>query len=228
MWNRPAPAGFQGLRDDLPVTVYEQLLPHWRQDGATYFVTFRLADSLPQTKLRELRLFKAEWERKHPPPWSNDKRDELAREVMQRVERWLDQGMGACALKSAEAAALVVKAMHANDDLLYELGCYVVMPNHVHAVVRPLQPREYPLEKILRDWKGGSSYEINLLLGSSGTLWQRESFDRIIRDEEHLDRVIQYIGRNPNLAGLTPADVVLWVRPSWVECGWGFESPHDT
>ncbi len=224
MWNRPGPAGFQGLRDDLPLTVYEQVLPHWRQHGATYFVTFRLADSLPQVKLRELRQFKEEWERKHPPPRSNEERDELAREVMQRVERWLDQGIGACVLKSPEAAAHLVTAMHKNDDSLYELGCYVVMPNHVHAVVRPLQPAEYPLERILRDWKGGSSYEINLLLGRSRTLWQRESFDRIIRDEKRLYRVIQYIGRNPELAGLTTAEVVLWVRPSWVECGWGLES----
>ena len=60
-WNRPAPAGFQGLRDDLPLQVYSRHLPHWRQHGATYFVTFRLADSLPQSKLRELELIKAAW-----------------------------------------------------------------------------------------------------------------------------------------------------------------------
>ena len=105
MFNLPAPPGFQGLRDDLPITVYEQLLPHWRQEGATYFVTFRLADSLPETKLRELRAFKAEWERRHRGvdfnPRDGDRRgtnstlrmqrrDELARQVMQRVEDWLD------------------------------------------------------------------------------------------------------------------------------------------
>ena len=53
-WNREAPPGFQGLHSDIPVTFYYRHLPHWRQDGATYFVTFRLADSLPQMKLREL------------------------------------------------------------------------------------------------------------------------------------------------------------------------------
>lgn len=212
------------MRDDLPVTVYEQALPHWRQEGATYFVTFRLADSLPQAKLRALRQFKAEWERQHPPPRTNDERDELARKVMQHVERWLDQGMGACVLKLPDAAAQLVNAMQANDGSRYELGCYVVMPNHVHVVLRPMQPAEYALEKILRDWKGSSSYEINRLLGRSGTLWQKESFDRIIRDAEHLYRVIHYIGRNPEFAVLTAAEVVLWVRQSWEECGWGFMS----
>ena len=44
--------------------MYQRHLPHWRQDGATYFVTFRLADSLPQSKLDELKALKAEWEKR--------------------------------------------------------------------------------------------------------------------------------------------------------------------
>jgi putative transposase len=67
-WNLQPPPGFQGLREDLRLTVYEQILPHWRQDRATYFVTFRLDDSLPQSKLRELEFFMAEWQRRHPQP----------------------------------------------------------------------------------------------------------------------------------------------------------------
>lgn len=70
MWNLPAPPGFQGLRDDLPLEIYVQQLPHWRQKGATYFVTYRQCDSLPQAKLAELRSFKREWERMHPAPHS--------------------------------------------------------------------------------------------------------------------------------------------------------------
>src|SRR6516165_10187995 len=66
MWNLPAPPGFQGLHPDKPVTVYQRHLPHWRQEGATYFVTFRLADSLPQYKLDELAALKEESERRHP------------------------------------------------------------------------------------------------------------------------------------------------------------------
>jgi putative transposase len=59
--NLPLPPGFKGLRSDLPIVRYIRHLPHWRQDGATYFVTFRLADSLPQTKLDELRRIKEDW-----------------------------------------------------------------------------------------------------------------------------------------------------------------------
>ena len=61
MWNLSPPPGFQGLRDDLRLTVYFRHLPHWRQEGATYFVTFRLIDALPKAKLHELRRLRAEW-----------------------------------------------------------------------------------------------------------------------------------------------------------------------
>jgi putative transposase len=223
-WNLPPPPGFQGLRDDLRLTSYEEHLPHWRQDGATYFVTFRLEDSLPQSKLRELEFFKAEWERKHPPPRSRDDKENLTREVMRRVEACLDQGMGSCVLRSGDISAILIDAMHRDDGRTHELACYVVMPNHVHAIVRPLTPA-LPLEKVLQRWKGGSSCTINRHLGRTGTLWQRESFDRILRDEEHLWRAVQYVSRNPKNAGLSSDGVRLWIRPSWVECGWRFEPP---
>ena len=85
-------------------------------------------------------------------------------------------------------------------------------------------PKEKPLEQVLKIWKGASAYEINKQLTQSGTLWQRESYDRIIRDEEHLWRVIQYVGRNPTKANLPPESAPMWIRPSWVASGWKFES----
>ena len=222
-WNLAAPPGFQGLHPDKPVTKYVRHLPHWRQDGATYFATFRLADSLPQNKLRELRRMKEEWERKHPPPRSEADWESLARETMQRSEEWLDQGMGSCLLKENRAAEQVVKSMHYFDDERYELDCHAVMPNHVHLIVRPLVPDTYPLEKILQSWKTYTLREINGLFGLEGTLWQEESFDRIIRDEEHLYRAIQYIGGNPAKAGRSASECRLWLRPAWQELGWKFD-----
>jgi putative transposase len=223
-WNLPPPPGFQGLRDDLPLTEYQRHLPHWRQDGATYFVTFRLADSLPQSKLRELKSFKAEWERQHPPPHSRDDQEERTREVMRRVEVWLDQGMGSCVLRLRDVSAILVKTIQRDNGVGQEVDSYVVMPNHVHAIVRPLTPRALPLESILQRWKGGAGVEINRRLQRSGPLWEQESLDRIIRDEEHLWRAIQYIGRNPRNAGLPATETSLWIRPSWAERGWRFES----
>lgn len=222
-WNRPPPPGFQGLHPDKPIHVYTRNLPHFRQDGATYFVTFRLADSLPQSKLRELRALKREWERKHRPPHSRDVLRALSRETMRRAEKWLDAGYGACLLKNKECASHLVSAMHHFEGERCELGCYAIMPNHAHAVMRPLEPEKHPLEKILQSWKRHTACEINRLVGRSGTLWQEESFDRIIRDEEHLYRAIQYIGRNPGFAGRHDGEFVLWMNPEWEKLGWRFE-----
>lgn len=238
MWNLAPPPGFEGLRPDKPLTVYLRHLPHWRQEGATYFVTFRLHDSLPQSKLHELDAFHREWEQRNPPPYSDKQLDDLARETMRRVERWLDQGMGSCCLKDFVAAKVVVDAMHHFDGERYELGCYVVMPNHVHSVLRPLpvgrffkssqaagrfeKPSYYELERILQSWKRHSSRQINRQLGLCGHLWQDESFDRIIRNEEHLWQSIQYIGDNPRRAGLPLEQCPIWIRPEWVELGWRF------
>lgn len=238
-WNLDAPPGFQGLRPDLPLEFYVRHLPHWRQDGATYFVTFRLSDSVPQSKLRELNALRQQFAAKHGlrgTDWqsvlpratktqsiSNEEWEAFSHSIMQKVEAWLDQGMGSCHLKDPEISRIVANALHFFDGETYELDCYVVMPNHVHAVIRPLRPRTDPLEKVLQSRKLWTSREINAALALNGTLWKEESFDRIIRDEEHLYRCILYIGENPRKAGLCAAACPLWIRPEWEKLGWRFE-----
>lgn len=101
-------------------------------------------------------------------------------------------------------------------------SCFTVMSNHVHVVMKPLG--EFELEAILESVKRFVSRKVNAALGRSGRLWEEESYDRIIRDEEHLFRVIQYIGRNPQKAGLPVADWVWWVHSVWQETGWGFRN----
>ena len=113
--------------------------------------------------------------------------------------------------------------MHHFDSQGYELGSYVVMPNHVHAIVQPLLCEVEPLERILQSWKRHAARQINRQFGLTGHLWQEESFDRIIRDEEHLWRAIQYIGANPGKAGLPRDQCPTWIRPEWMRLGWTFE-----
>lgn len=99
MFDRPLPPGFEGLNPDKPVTVYTRHLPHWRQNGASYFVTFRQDDSLPQEKLQALRDFRKEWDRRNPVPRNEQQLQQLAYETMRRTEAWLDQGLGSCRLR---------------------------------------------------------------------------------------------------------------------------------
>jgi REP element-mobilizing transposase RayT len=131
--------------------------------------------------------------------------------------------MGSCLLKDTQSAGFVAEGMRHFDGDRYELGAYVVMPNHVHAVVRPTHTETHSLESILGSWKQFASGKVNARAGTNGSLWQEEGFDRIIRDGEHLYRVLQYIGRNPKKAGLDPESRPLWIRPEWEQLGWRFE-----
>ncbi len=210
------------MHPDKPLHMYQRHLPHWRQAGATYFVTFRLADSLPQNKIDELKAHRTEWERRNLPPRSKDQWEDLWRETFARVDRWLDAGAGSCLLRETPVRTIVVDSLHYFDNGRYELGSHVVMPNHVHLVIRPFEQDERALERITHSWKGHTSQEINKLLALRGPIWQEESFDRIVRDEEHLWRTIQYIGRNPRKAGIARESYALWIRPSWEELGWRF------
>jgi hypothetical protein len=144
----PPPPQFRGLDPDKPIRVYQRHLPHWRQDGATYFVTFRLGDALPQEKLDFLKRLRDEWERMHPPPRSEHDWEEHTREIVRRAEAWLDQGYGSCCFRESRHAEQMEEALRHFQDERYFVSCYVVMPNHCHAVLRPFAGRE--LEDILQ------------------------------------------------------------------------------
>lgn len=128
---------------------------------------------------------------------------------------------GCCYFAEPEHATLLANALTHFNDIRYSMFCYVVMPNHCHCVVRPFEG--HPLEKILQSIKGFVSRVINRSTGRRQTVWQEESYDQIVRDEEHLYRIVQYLGRNPWLAGIDRARWVRWISPRWQEVGWDFE-----
>src|SRR5690606_357506 len=110
----------------------------------------------------------------------------------------------------------------------YCLGAYVLMPNHVHLLVRPLNDdNDDALEDILQSWKRHSAALINVQRLRTGSVWMDESYDRIVRDEEHLYHCLKYIGSNARRAGLDVDLVPRWVRPEWIAAGWKFEAPLD-
>ena len=159
-------------------------LPHYRQDDAVYYVTMRLADSLPAAKLKQ---WHAEMEQMPP--------EERKMHVARRMEVWLDRGEGQCILERPGAAELVEKSFRDRDGLHYLLDEYVVMPNHAHVLVMPIDGTA--LSEIVHAWKNYTAHEINRLLGRNGALWQVEPFDHIVRDTTALLRFRQYIRNNP-------------------------------
>jgi REP element-mobilizing transposase RayT len=179
-------------------------LPHLKREGGTYFVTFRLAGTLPSEVLAQL---KAEREaviaqakaEKRPLTWPEQ--EELFRWYSQRVDRYLDAGHGECWLRRPEIAGLVAGALRFHAGQRFELLAWVVMPNHVHAVARPLPG--WTLSDVLKSWKGYTAREANKLMARTGTtFWQAEAYDHLVRDDEDLHRCCYYTTMNPVNAGL--------------------------
>jgi len=179
-------------------------LPHLKREGSTYFVTFRLAGTLPAELIERLKrerdkiVQRALFE-KRPLTWSEQ--EELFRWYSTRVDAYLDAGHGECFLKRPEIADLVAEAIKHFDGRRYKLREWVVMPNHAHVVLWPGLTET--LSAILHSWKSYTSNEANKILGRVGKrFWQKESYDHLVRDDVDLARCCEYTIMNPVNAGL--------------------------
>lgn len=181
-------------------------LPHWHQDGKIQFVTFRLADSLPQSKIADIKRIQIDFVMTHPRPWSDETTNAYWKLIGPIENRLLDNGYGSCILKNPDVRDILSTALRYFDKSRYDLIAYVIMPNHVHMVLRVLEG--YTLDKCMHSIKSFSAKAINKKLNRRGPVWQKESFDRIIRNSAHLDHCINYIKNNPN--GLPQSDYELY------------------
>ena len=174
-------------------------LPHLKREGASYFVTFRLAGTLPREVLLELKrereaILEQAMARNRPLTWQEQQ--ELFNWYADRVDAYLDAGHGECWLKRPEIAALVANALRFFEKQRYTLPAWVVMPNHVHVVVRPEPP--HTLSAILKSWKSYTAVHGNRLLNREGRpFWQSESYDHCCRDDDDRARCCAYTTLNP-------------------------------
>ena len=93
------------------------------------------------------------------------------------------------------------------DGCRYVLHAFVVMPNHVHVLFTPT--KGVAIGNILHSWKSFSAKTVNAVLHRTGTVWEKESWDRFIRNRRHFDNTLSYIRSNP---GARPIPV--YVAPS--------------
>lgn len=208
-------------------------LPHSDHPGLLQVITYRLADSLPAAVLEEINT-----EVRILPQERQDN------ERRKRVEAWLDAGHGSCALRLPEAAVCVVDTWRHFACERYDLIAWVVMPSHVHVLIRTYEG--VPLGKIVQSWKSYTGKRIRQIadgVGGGGessarvcragarrfregrtearrsqAVWMRDYWDRYIRDERHFHAVISYIHQNPVKARLV-SRAEDWPWSSARECG---------
>jgi REP element-mobilizing transposase RayT len=201
---------------------YRRNLPHIQPAGATFFVTFRLAGSLPAAVLGQLQ---AELEEAKQQTAEVEDETERARETYRlqrrhfgRWDGYLDRAAsGPTWLKQARIAKLVSESLSYRDGRVYGLDAFCIMPNHVHMVMQPLQQADgtfHSLSKIMHSLKGYTGRKANELLGRTGAFWQRESYDHIVRDGGEWERIVHYVLTNPVEADL----VENWQDWPWSYC----------
>jgi REP element-mobilizing transposase RayT len=159
-------------------------LPHRDQPGLVQFVTFRLADSYPAA-------LRAEWE--HLLQIEDD------RQRRTRIEAYLDKGRGECWLRRTGIACLMEESLFLFHGRRYELRAWVIMPNHVHVLVKAVANS---LSTIVGNWKKHTARLANRLLGLNGTFWAADYWDTFMRDSSHEETTVRYIESNPCKAGL--------------------------
>jgi len=183
--------------------VRSRRLPHWEVERALYFVTFRLADSLPKHAVQKWDL-----ERKDILGTASQmgrsltasERKRIEQLHVRRVETTLDAGAGECFLRNSEVAQVIVNALKEFDGSRYRLFSWAVMPKHVHVLFQTIG--EIPLAGILHSWKSFSPKAANRILGRSGQFWQQEYYDHLIRNADEFERALTYVKENPSKAGL--------------------------
>ncbi|MBI1185962.1 MAG: transposase [Alphaproteobacteria bacterium] len=106
-------------------------------------------------------------------------------------------------LLQASNAAIIEDCLLFGDSIRYRLIAWCVMPNHVHVLIE--QAEGWPLHKVVHGWKSVSANRVNVDAGRTGAVWQREYFDRFMRDDAQLSATIDYVERNPVAAGLASA-----------------------
>ena len=156
------PAAFVPFDEDGEVRIYQRNLPHWRQDACTYFVTFRLVDSIPEGVRREWEYEQKMWLlargiqydgprgswRAQLDKLAGSERHQFEKHFDRKAQACLDRGLGECWLKEAACISALREELFKADGERHHLGDFVIMPNHVHLLTTPIAGHE--LEIVLK------------------------------------------------------------------------------
>ena len=173
-------------------------LPHWTREGATYFVTFRLADSLPTSAIERLREESALLDRQFKQGRRPMTPEELIRRAQLKSEAYLkllDEGYGECYMRNDRVAEIVATGLKHFDGQRYRLWAWCIMPNHVHVVFQP--SGDFSLSSILHSWKSYTAKQANKVLGRTGAFWQVESYDHLVRNDADFDHAVLRVRQRP-------------------------------
>jgi putative transposase len=212
---------FQFFDPEAEVTITTGHLPHWQQPGATYFITYRTVDSIGSVAMERILCERDDWLMRNgidvaKSNWHRQLRDlsEQHQRTFRRLfatkfEDELDRLEGECLLGKLELAEIVAASLKRFDGERYRLGAFVVMPNHVHILAQIFADRTM-LQQCF-SWKHYQAHKINQAMDRTGHFYQPESFDHLVRDDDHFRKFRRYIADNPSKAKLKEGEYVAFL-----------------
>ncbi|MCK4654560.1 MAG: transposase [Candidatus Cloacimonetes bacterium] len=187
---------------------YMRNLPHFQPENALIFITYRLAFNLPKEVLSNLMEIRKLYDSKIVKinEVEKSKLKKICNKYLFEIE---DKYLDSCRnsplwLQNNEVAQIVINSLRFNDRKLYNLYLVMIMPNHVHIIIKPVKSESKPvsLAKIMKDHKSYTANEANKLLQRNGQFWHHENYDHYIRDVEDYFRIKNYVLNNPVKARL--------------------------
>ena len=212
---------------------FRRNLPHWQPVGGTFFITYRLAGTLPGSVLSELNRENQRLRSlpRQPGYSENEWNLRIEKKIFALWDEYLDRDKSMKWLSDPRVSRIVQDNLYHHAGAKYSLWAYVIMPNHVHVVLQPdevwmkrftagdserSQYEKGVLSAILHSLRSFTAKKANEVLGRTGVFWQGEAYDHCVRDERELQRIIYYVENNPVQAGLAR-------NPE----GWRYSSAYD-
>ncbi len=185
---------------------YKRKLPHWQPPNSRFFITYRLAGSIPASIIQEL-------QKKY---YSCQNNSSARQEYFAEIENYLESNKeGPHWLKEDVISQIVFDSLMFNDKKDYDLYGCSIMSNHVHVVLKTIN-NNISLDKILQNHKKFTARKANAILGRSGQFWAQESYDTLIRSDQHFMNSVKYCLENPVKAGLVK---------NWQDWKWSYVQP---
>ncbi len=184
-------------------------LPHLFHHEKPIFITYRLNFTLPKQEMDKYQQRIKDWHRELES-LPDDERTQKLKTKDKRFFDWFDNLIGLSPdvpqiLHQDGIREIIQESFHHFDGVRYTLLCYCIMPNHVHVLINPLVQEDgniFSVSHIVYTWKRYTATAINRALGQQGSLWQKECYDRLVRDKDDLGKLLGYIVNNPVEANL--------------------------
>jgi len=173
---------------------YRNRLPHWEVENGTYFLTMRVYGTLPVRMAQRLKQVQQEYR-------EEDNVSLLQKKIMYDTEKWLDNLKNDRHLKDPSVAQSIVSALvFRQEQKIWDIHEFVVMPNHVHLLFNIVNGSLKPAMISFKRWTAGQAMK---LLGlKQRHFWQEDWFDHWVRSHEEYLGLVEYIRMNPVKAGL--------------------------